>query len=298
LRCNLLAGGVVILVEGLTFPGQIFQGIERWNATGLASVPAGFGLLLRLSKNRLGRYADQLRYIEIGSAPMPLEHKRMLMELLPQTRICMHYGLTEASRAAFIEFHESVNKLESIGKAAPNVEIKIVGEDLDNELPPLAQGRILVRGEMVMHGYWDDPKQQQEVLHGAWLYTGDYGYRDADGYLYLVAREKELINIGGRKVAPSSIEDVLLGHSSVCGCACIGIPDPKGITGEAVKAFLVLESDCANPPDDAELIGFLRGKLEPYMVPVEFCWVKSIPMTFSGKIQRSMLVKRRHGEAC
>ena len=289
LRYNLFANGTVILVNGLAFPGQICLAIERWGATGLSSVPAGFGLLLHLSNDRLSRYADQLRYIEIGSAPMPIEHKRALMRLLPNTRICMHYGLTEASRAAFIEFHESAGSLDSIGRAAPNVEIRIVGNDPDTELPPLEHGRIVVRGDMVMSRYWKDPERQNEMLRGAWLFTGDFGYRDAEGYLYLVAREKELINVGGRKVAPSEIENALLMHEAIYECACVGTPDPRQITGEVVTAFVVPRDGSPAVPSAKALRDFLRDYLEPYKIPAAFYWVDAIPKTLSGKVQRALL---------
>jgi long-chain acyl-CoA synthetase len=148
LRCNMLAGGTIILAQGFTFPGVIFQAIERWKATGLSFVPAGWAILLRLDGEKIGDYSSHLKYIEIGSAPMPLEHKKLLIRLLPKTRICMHYGLTEASRSTFLEFHESKDKITSIGKATPNVEIKIVGEN-NGDLPPFHCGKIMVRGGTV-----------------------------------------------------------------------------------------------------------------------------------------------------
>jgi acyl-CoA synthetase (AMP-forming)/AMP-acid ligase II len=289
MRCNLLAGGALILTDGLTFPAQIFRSIEEWGATGLASVPSGFAVLFRLSGDRLGKYAEQLRYIEIGSAPMPIEHKKKLMALLPHTRICMHYGLTEASRAAFIEFHESAHKLDSIGRATPNVEIKIVDPEHESELPSDEPGRIMVKGDMVLREYWRNPDLGEEFLHAGWFYTGDYGYRDAEGYLYLQARERDLINVGGRKVSPVEIENTLLMHEAIRECACIGIPDPKGITGEAVKAFLVRRGNSQPKPTAGELTDFLRDHLEPYKIPVEFCWIDAIPTTSSGKVQRMLL---------
>ena len=184
LRCNLLSGSTIILVDGITFPAKIFKAFEQWDATGFASVPAGLVMLLRMTKDRIGSYAAQLRYLEIGSAPMFIEDKRRLMNLLPDTRICMHYGLTEASRSAFIEFHESSNFLDSIGKASPNVEIKIV-DDNDHELGPHRSGKIMVRGGTLMTEYWHNAKATREVLNSDWLYTGDYGYKDANDYLYL-----------------------------------------------------------------------------------------------------------------
>ncbi len=288
LRCAMLAGGTIVLVDGFTFPGRIFRAMEQFRATGFAFVPAGLAVLLRLTGDEIGKYAEQLRYIEIGSAPMPQEHKEWLMRLLPKTRICMHYGLTEASRSTFIEFHESREKLNSIGKPSPSVEVRVSDEN-DRELPPNQTGRIMVKGKMVMKGYWKDDELTESALREGWLCTGDVGYRDDDGFLYLAGREGDMINVGGLKVSPVEVEEVLSCHVKVENCACIGIPDPGGITGEAVKAYLVSKNPSSQKPTGDELIEFLKGKLEPYKIPVAFEWVESIPQTSSGKIQRDVL---------
>ena len=290
LRCNLLLGSTIILVDGFKFPGMIFRAIETWGATGLASVPTGISLLFNTAGDRLGQYEDQIRYLEIGSAPMPIEDKRRLMKLLPNARLCMHYGLTEASRSTFIEFHEAAEKLNSIGLATPGVTVKIVDEN-GSELPTNTLGRIVVRGKHVMQRYWKEPKITNEVLKSEWLYTGDWGYRDDDGYFYLKGREKELINVGGRKVSPVEIEAILEKHVAISQCVCVGIPDPRGIAGDVVKAFIVLNGDVAKSPGNHELVDFLRDKLEPYKLPAEFQTIDEIPMTKSGKIQRSLLPK-------
>jgi long-chain acyl-CoA synthetase len=297
LRCNLLSGATVILVNGFAFIGNIFRAIERFDASGLSTVPAGIAMLFRSARDKIGAYADQLKYMEIGSAPMPLKHKRRLMKLLPKTRICMHYGLTEASRSTLIEFHSAGAKLEnSIGIPAPHVKVKIVDNHF-RELPPRQTGRIMVKGENVMQEYFENEKTTDEVLASDWLYTGDYGYYDEDGFFYLEAREKEMINVGGLKVSPVEIEELLKRHSSVEDCACVGIPDPRGISGEVPKAFIIYNSNDPNRPDDIELSDFLRDKLEPYKLPVEFEWVDSIPQTSSGKIQRLSLKQREQSLA-
>ena len=229
-----------------------------------------------------------MRYIEIGSAPMPIEHKKLLMQLLPKTRICMHYGLTEASRSVFIEFHETINKLQSIGKASPNVEIKI-GDEYNNELPMNQKGRIFVKGGMVMKEYYENEMLTKESSADGWFYTGDLGHKDEEGYIYLDGREKEIINVGGLKVSPVEIEDILNQHGDIQSCACVGIPDPNGITCETVKVFLVSKGSQLKLPSPCDLQTFLKDKLEPYKIPTEYEWIKSIPKTSSGKIQRNLL---------
>jgi long-chain acyl-CoA synthetase len=200
----------------------------------------------------------------------------------------MHYGLTEASRSTFIEFHEMKNKLQSIGKASPNVEIKI-GDEYNRELTMGQKGRILVKGSMVMKKYYENEMLTQESLADGWFYTGDLGHKDEEGYIYLDGREKELINVGGLKVSPLEVENILNQHDIVDDCACIGIPDPKNITGETVKAFLVSKGGPLNLPSPRDLQTFLNDKLEPYKLPTEYEWIKFIPKTSSGKIQRNLL---------
>jgi long-chain acyl-CoA synthetase len=291
LRCALLAGGAVVLSEGFLFPAKIFQALSDWKATGLVAVPAGFALLFRLSGDKLGEYAEQLRYVEIGSAPMPQADKERLMRLLPSTRICMHYGLTEASRSAFIEFHESSNELGTIGKASPNVSITIRDQN-GEELPTGETGELCVRGGMVMHAYWDAPEETRNAHWGDWLRTGDLAYVNDEGYLHLAGRAKDMINVGGIKVAPKEVEDVLRKHPLVEDVACVGIPDPQGLSGEAVKAFLVAPgTPPPGGPPVQELVELARQHLEAAAVPVAFEWVEEIPKTSSGKVQRRRLLE-------
>jgi long-chain acyl-CoA synthetase len=201
----------------------------------------------------------------------------------------MHYGLTEASRATFIEFHESRHKLNSIGQPAPNVKVKIINKN-GKEVKAKEIGEILVCGPMILKEYWNEPEETADKLVGEWIRTGDIGYKDEDGFFFLQGREKELINIAGRKVAPEEIEFVLNQHPQVTDCACIGIPDPDQLKGETVKAFVVLKS-VNNRPSKTEFYQFLRQELEEYKIPTIYEWVRLIPKTASGKLQRGRLLE-------
>lgn len=280
-RCQVLTGGALILTPGFQFPKQMFDAIRTWRATGFSFVPAAWAMLTRLTGARLAEVAPELRYIEIGSAAMPRAEKERLMRLFPHTRICMHYGLTEASRSAFIEFHESADRLDSIGRPTPNVEIRIVDEE-ERELGPHQIGRIGIRGEHVMGGYWAADAGAR--IQGTLLYSGDLGYRDEDGYLYLSGRADDVINIGGRKVHPTEIEEALLRHQQIGDAVCVGLPDP--LTGEAVGAFLVAKRGPGELPSAEALADFLGATLEQYKIPIAFQWVASIPRNASGKVER------------
>ena len=288
LRCNLLLGSTIVLIDGFSFPGRIFAALEKWKGTGLSVVPAAIAMILRMTRNKLGDYADQIRYIEIGSAPMKLSNKQKLLQLLPKTRVCMHYGLTEASRSTFIEFHSDHKKMEnSIGKPTPGVQVKIA--DINFEIcPPGKLGNIFVKGGNVMKEYFRKTADTENTVRDGWLDTGDCGFYDEQGYFYLEAREKELINVGGRKVSPKEIENIITGLENIEDCACIGIPDPNEISGEVVKCYIVSKKKDTQI-DFHSLTDYLRDKIEPYKLPKFYEEIGALPKTSSGKIKRLSL---------
>ncbi len=284
LRCMAQSGVALALEPGMRNAARLLLRLLDLKANGLALVPAGFELLLAMTKDRLGDARSHLRYIEIGSATMRIETKQRLMELLPETRICHHYGLTEASRSAFIEYHADQNRLDSIGRASPNVELAILNDD-GQTLDPGQSGELVVRGGTVMKEYWRQPDLTRQTLRDGWLHTGDWGRRDTDDYFYLVGRRTDIINVGGLKVSPEEVEQVLDRHPAVVESACVGVPDPQGLAGQCLKAFLVLKT----PMPNTELVAWLRPHLEEYKIPQLWERVQIIPKTSSGKIQRGKL---------
>lgn len=286
LRTNMLLGASVVLVDGFMRPDLIFEGFEKWEATGICMVPAGYALLKKLTSDKIGQYKDQLKYIEFGSSPMKEEEKHHICELLPNTRICMHYGLTEAAANIFIEFHDSRDKLHSLGKASPNMQIRI-GDEQGNPLDTRQEGEILVKGDVLMKGYWNDEERTRRTFVQGWLRTGDVGYKDEQGYVFLKGRKDDIINIGGKKVAPQEVEKALNALAEVEEAACISVDDPGGIRGKVIKAFVVVKK--GYQPDFNELKNQLRNELEPYKIPELFEQINSLPRTASGKLQREKL---------
>jgi acyl-CoA synthetase (AMP-forming)/AMP-acid ligase II len=282
LRCMAVAGNTLILEPGVGTGATVVKRILDARATGLAVVPAGFDIIRRMTGDSLGQAREHLRYIEIGSAPMKPETRRWLTDLLPQTRICHHYGLTEASRAAFTEYHSDTHKSGTAGRAAPNVEIVVCDEN-GRRLPTGETGEVVVRGGMVMQEYWKQPELTGKAFCAEGLKTGDIGYVDADGYLFLLGRRSDLINVGGRKVAPDEIEDLLCQMEGVHGAGCVGEPDE--LLGECVKAYLVADREIPR----SEVVAFLRTRVEEWKIPQVIERIDSIPRTNSGKIQRHML---------
>lgn len=283
LRCNILTGATVVLHNGFANIKSVFNSFEKYSVTGFGMVPAVWAYIKRFSGNRIARYASQIKYIEIGSAALPVEDKQMLCDLFPTTRICMHYGLTEASRAAFMEFHENAADLSTIGRSVvPEVDIRIINEQ-GEESAPGEDGEICVKGNMVTRSYYLPQDNADSFLNG-YFRTGDWGKKSADGKIYLVARKKELINVGGKKVSPVEIEDALE-KTGVQESMCVAIPDPDGILGEVPKALLVKGTFTKS----LDLIkSELSTLLEAYKMPRVYEIVDSIPKTASGKKQRTL----------
>lgn len=285
LRCVLWEGGCVVMVDGFGRPKNIFSCIEKYGATGIGMVPAAWATLYFLSREYIGRYASQIRYVEIGSAPMLTHHKELLAGLLPDTRVCMHYGLTEASRAIFQEFHEDRGSLTALGRASPLARVAIK-DDRGANVPNGQHGEICVKGGMVTKRYWGDSVLTQKSFWGDWFRTGDIGHEDAAGLIYLFGRKTEIINVGGRKVSPVEIEEALRRLPEIMDAAVVGISDP--VSGEAVKAYLVTGD---NKPELRVIQQFLKKYLESYKIPLDVSYVSSIPKTASGKIQRHKLLR-------
>lgn len=284
LRCNLLAGATIVLLGNFANVRAFFGAIEKYYATGFGMVPAVWAYIRKISGTRIAKYASQIKYIEIGSAAMPLESKKELCRLFPTTRICHHYGLTEASRATFMEYHTS-SDLHTIGReVCSKVSVKIFDE-YGVEVPNGEPGEICVRGNMVLRQYLL-PEDNGQAFWDDYFRTGDSGRRDDNGNLYLVSRLKEMINVGGKKVSPLEVEEAALALGGIEDCAAIGMPDPKGMMGEVVKLF-VQQVNCTRTLE--EIAAFMREKLPVYAQPVSYEWIDVIPKTSSGKKQRLQL---------
>lgn len=284
-RCCLSAGATLVLHGGIANAGRLFKAMETAGATGFAMVPAGWRYLRRMSGLRLGDFAHRLRYVEMGSATLSVAEKRELADLLPATRLCMHYGLTEASRSAFWEFHTDAAHLDSVGRPTPGVTIAILSDD-GHTLPPGEEGEICVGGDHTARHYLSDD-ESGDASAGGLFRTGDLGRVDGEGYLHLTGRKKEQINVGGKKVSPDEVEEALMQIDGVADCACVGAADPAGVLGEVVKACVVRkDGSCVSPKEVREA---MSGKMEAWKLPVVIEFVEMIPTTENGKKQRNKL---------
>jgi len=285
LRCVLSKGGTLVMLGTFANIKRFFREMENHHVTGFGMVPASWGFIKKISGRYIEKFSQQLKYVEIGSSFMSVEDKQLLMELLPNTRICMHYGLTEASRSAYMEFHSEKDNLTTAGQAANGVEIALFSPE-GKRVGVAEEGEVCVKGKHVCSGYWKQPKERfEQDCYGEYFRTGDCGVMDEKGYIYLRSRIKEMINVGGKKVAPMEVEDILNQVPGVKESACIGMRDPEGVMGEVVKAFIVTEGEV----EDKDIMDYLKPRLEVYKLPVAIERLEAIPKTTSGKIQRLKL---------
>jgi long-chain acyl-CoA synthetase len=221
-----------------------------------------------------------------GAAPLPLE----IVEPFEKKfggRLLEGYGLTEASPVVSATRLSGVRKLGSVGQPLPGVEVAILDEQ-DRALPAGETGEIGVRGPNVMLGYYGLPEETARTLRNGWLHTGDIGRLDADGFLYVVERKKDLIIRGGFNVYPREVEEVLYAHPAVAEAAVVAMRDP--LMGEEVCAFVALKDGAT--ADAAAIIGFCQSRLAKYKCPREVRFLPALPKNPVGKILRKELRAR------
>jgi len=196
------------------------------------------------------------------------------------------YGLTEATAVNSGNIGaRRPPKYGSVGKCYQKCNTFKIFDQNDQELPPGKEGEIVIKGPAVMKGYWNMPEETAEALRGGWLYTGDIGYMDEDGYIYLTERKKDLIIRGGENIYPKEVENVLYDHGQVLEAGVIGIPHP--VYGEEVKAFVALKSGAS--VTEEELIDFCKQHLPTYKRPKSIQFLDSLPKSAIGKILRKEL---------
>jgi len=264
---------------------KIFEYTERFHVRTIPGVPAMFIQLL--NHPRAPQYnVRSWKRLQSGAAPLPDEVLKAFREKFG-VHLYEGYGLTEASPVVSCQCPHLAFKPGSAGPPLEGLEVK-VRDDFERELPPGSPGEITVRGPSVMKGYFKDPEETERALRAGWLHTGDIGYLDEDGYLFIVERKKDLIISGGFNLYPSEVEAVLERHPAVAEAAVVGEPDP--IRGEVVHAFVVLQAGME--VHERELMDFTRESLVYYKCPHHVTFMKELPHTVLGKPSRRELRDR------
>ncbi len=287
---NLAGGATQVLMERF----DLLQSLELCEKHGVTYYPCVPPIILGLANAPVDlSKMKTVKYIFSAAAPLPLDPARKLIEKLQgksNAQLIQAYGMTEASPLTHAQPRDAaLVRLESVGMPVNNTEQKIVDiETGERELPAGEDGEIIIRGPQIMQGYWKAPEETARALRNGWLYSGDIGHVDAEGYTYIVDRKKEMIKYKGFGVAPAELEALLMEHPAVLDSAVIGVPDDEA--GEVPKGFVVVRP--GHSVTGEELIAFVNGKLAGYkkLHYVEF--IDAIPKVPSGKILRRELKER------
>jgi long-chain acyl-CoA synthetase len=276
--------GATIVLETRPDPSEILALIARYRPTELPGVPAIYQAINHHPK--LAHYdIRSIRVCLSGSAPLPTEVQRRF-EALTGGNLVEGYGLTEASPVTHANPIRGERRTGSIGLPFPSTDQRIVDAATGKtEVPVGEAGELQVRGPQVMLGYYGQPKETELVLHDGWLSTGDIARLDDDGYAYIVDRKKDLVDVGGLKVYPREVEEVLFQHPDVADAAAIGVPDEA--LGEVVKAFVVRKP--STNVGEAELIAFVRERIAHYKAPRSVEFRDALPRSGVQKVLRRVL---------
>jgi long-chain acyl-CoA synthetase len=274
-------GGTVITVERF-YPDRALSDIERFKPTIFQGVPPMFNLLLK--QPELGKCEISSVVFCLSAATKMPENLILQVEQRLKWRYAEAWGLTEVSCVGTTAPYKET-RIGSCGQGMDDAEIKVVDEQ-GVILPSGQQGELCIRGNCVTKGYLNKPEATKEAFDAeGWFHSGDVAYMDEEGYAYIVDRKKDMINVGGEKVFPSEVEDMMLSYSKIKDLVIVGIPDD--LKGEAPKAFIELrEGEAAT---EQEIRAYCKTKMAPYKVPVAVEFIEEVPRSASGKALRRML---------
>jgi acyl-CoA synthetase (AMP-forming)/AMP-acid ligase II len=272
-------------------PGEVVRALSEERVTMATLVPAMIQACLVLVPDVAQRSYDSLRLISYGGSPIAEQTLRRALQVFG-CAFNQGYGMTETTAVLTYllptdherALREQPGLLLSAGRPVLGTEIRIVDGD-DNPVPPGTVGEIVARGPQLMNGYWNLPEASADALRGGWMHTGDAGVMDAEGFIYIQDRVKDMIVSGGENIYPREVEEVLFQHPAVADAAVFGVPDER--FGEAVKAVVVLRQGQQSTSD--ELVAFARTKLGGYKVPRAIDFAADLPRNPSGKVLKREL---------
>lgn len=288
---NLVNGSSVVFVDGVTLLKKVFNMIEEYHVTSMDLSPSMLSIIFKLSKDRLGDYADQMDYIQLGSAPLPEEDKVHLSRILPKTRLYNFYGSTEAGCSCLLDFNNMAGKKGCIGKPAVNAHFIVVDENRNEiQSSPDNLGFLASSGAINMKEYFKAPELTAATMSNGFVYTKDLGYIDEEGLVYMLGRKDDVINYGGIKISPEELEAIIIKNPIIKDCALIPVKD--ALTGQAPKLLIALEREDGSEYDAKEFKVFLQENLDANKQPKFIEIIDEIPRTFNGKIKRNVLMDR------
>ncbi len=281
LHTHLRVGGSLVLNNTFIFLGSVINDLKKHRCTGFAGVPSHFQVLLKKSKSFKETEFPDLRYVTQAGGKLHSVFIRDFIEAFPQIDFFVMYGQTEATaRLSYLDPQWLPEKIGSIGKGIPGVDLRVV-DPSGNPVPDGQEGELIARGGNIMAGYYKDVEETSKTLKDGWLHTGDLAYRDEDGFFYIVGRQKEIIKVGGKRISPKEIEEVILSVPEVVDCTIRGIEDE--LLGEALEATIVSDNSLDEEMLRQRILLECSQKLSGFKIPQKFIFLEQMPMSLSGK---------------
>lgn len=282
---NIVHGSSVILIENIMPLAHFFGLLEKYKVTSIAMNPSALAIILKGSGSKISNYKKQLDYIEFSSSPLKIDLLKEIISMLPDTKMYNIYGSTEAGCMTGYDNAQYLEQTGNIGYANVNSDIYILDENYniiygygkDNA------GFLAVKGPIIMQGYLNNQKNTEKVIKNGYYITQDIVYKDEDNFFHLLGRQSDIISIGGLKIAPDEIEDVIKQYPGIVDCACVG--KNNDIAGQVPVLFIVVNDKY----NGAGIHDFIKVNLEPYKSPKEIHIIEEIPKTFNGKTLRRKL---------
>lgn len=286
LNAPMLPGGRIVLLPRFEVK-EVMEALEKEKVTCFCGVPTMY-IAIENNPDVAKFNLNSVKVAFSGGAALPVAVQKRFHELTGG-RLVEGYGLSESAAVGSTNpFEDSKHKEGSIGIPFPSTDAKIVSlDDPSKELSVGEVGELMIKGPQIMKGYWQNDDETKMALHDGWLLTGDVAKMDEDGYLYIVDRKKDLINVGGMKVYPREVEEVLFEHPAVKEAAVVGIPDQR--MGETVKAFVVLKDPSNSASAEADIKAFCAERVAKYKVPWKIEFVSDLPKSLVGKVLRRKL---------
>ncbi len=281
LHTHLKSGASIVLNNSFIFLGKIIMDLLEYNCTGFAGVPSHFQILLRMSDSFKKTEFPNLRYVTQAGGKLATVFIDEFRQSFPKVLFYVMYGQTEATaRLSYLPPEVYEQKRGSMGKGIPDVKLRVVNEQ-NQDIEPGEVGEVIAQGDNIMIGYYADPEGTKNSIRNGWLYTGDLGTVDEDGYIYLTARKKEIIKVGGKRVSPKEIEAVILQIPEVVDCSIEGYDDP--VLGEAMKATIIVRKGTLEYVTVETIKHYCSEHLALYKVPHTFDLKDQITISSTGK---------------
>lgn len=281
LHTHLRVGGSVVLNNSFIFIGSVLNDLNKYKCTGFAGVPSHFQILLRKTKDFKTTEFPTLKYVTQAGGKL---HKAFIEEFItafPEIDFYVMYGQTEATaRLSYLPPHELKEKLGSIGKGIPGVELKVVNEKGDS-VKPGDDGEIIAKGDNIMTGYYKDETTTKQTIKNGWLYTGDIARVDEDGYIYIQSRQKEIIKVRGIRISPKEIEEVIVTYPGVIDCTIVAETDD--ITGESIKAVVFINDADMDNFSEEVIKQHCADQLASHKIPQKVVFETKLSFNAAGK---------------